>query len=68
MQDKGQGPNTDPGFINVNYWKPHSIYDKTNIIQGITLYMDIDFDIEHTINQNGKIEISFSNCNVSTTS
>jgi len=32
------------------------------------MYMDISFGIEHPINQNGKIELTFSNCEISTPS
>lgn len=49
-QFTGTGPQTQPGSILINYWRPHSSYPESEIIKDIVLYMDISFTITNAIN------------------
>lgn len=64
----GSGPETSPGIVSVNSWKPHNSYDSKKIISGLTLFMDLSLTADHFIPSTGHFTIEFTGVDLTTSS
>mmetsp|Transcript_26990 Transcript_26990/g.4973 ORF Transcript_26990/g.4973 Transcript_26990/m.4973 type:complete len:96 (+) Transcript_26990:981-1268(+) len=53
--------------MSVTRWKPHNGYNVSNLVQGLTTYMNIIIITTNPIPSLGRIELSYSNVNIDST-
>ena len=64
----GSGPETYPGVVSLNSWKPYGSFDTKKIVPGLVLFMDLSFSPDHYIPKGGKFVIEFEGVDLETTS
>lgn len=57
------GIRTNPGSLSIS-WTPHNGYSISEIVQGLTMYMDITITPAHAIPTTGVINLTFSSIDI----
>mmetsp|Transcript_29957 Transcript_29957/g.5413 ORF Transcript_29957/g.5413 Transcript_29957/m.5413 type:complete len:141 (+) Transcript_29957:752-1174(+) len=63
----GTGPETSVGKISNVVWNTHNGYPKSDIVEGLVIYMDIIFKIQNPVPTGGKIVVDFEGIDVFST-
>ena len=63
----GKGPSIINGDITIKSWSPSNYLPASQVVSGLTTYMDLVFTLSHTVPSSGQLIVAFSGIDVKKT-